>query len=154
MLLAFLSGLGAWNWIFLGLALLVLEILLPGVFLLWIGIAALAVGALSLAVWDSAWWIWQVQVVAFLVLSLACALLGRRLMGGGRVKSDQPLLNRRGEQLVGRVATLGEPITDGRGRLRLDDTMWRVSGPDLPAGTRVRVASLSSSELELVVEPA
>lgn len=154
MIVSFLSGMGAWNWIFLGLALLTLEILLPGVFLLWIGIAGLLVGGVSLALWDSAFWIWQVQVLVFLALSLACALLGRKTMGGKKGTSDQPLLNRRAEQLLGRVSTLSEPITDGRGRLRLDDTMWRVSGPDLPAGTRVRVASLSPSELELVVEPA
>lgn len=154
MLISFLADLGAWNWIFLGLALLTLEILLPGVFLLWIGIAALIVGAVSLAIWEHGYWIWQVQVLVFLALSLVCALLGRKMMGSGRTKSDQPLLNRRGEQLVGRVATLAEPITDGRGRLRLDDTMWRISGPDLPTGTRVRVAGLSSSELELLVEPA
>ncbi|MER2534828.1 MAG: NfeD family protein [Rhizobiaceae bacterium] len=154
MLISFLSGLGAWNWIFLGLILLVFEILLPGVFLLWIGIAALVVGAVSLLIWEHGYWIWQVQVLVFLALSLVCALLGRKTMGSGKVRSDQPLLNRRAEQLVGRMATLAEPITDGRGRLRLDDTMWRISGPDLPAGARVRVASVTATELELVVEAA
>ena len=57
-------------------------------------------------------------------------------MGGRGDESDQPLLNRRGEQLIGRIATLTEPIKDGRGRVRIGDTMWRVSGPDLPAGAQ------------------
>ena len=148
------AELGPWNWMVLGFALLALEILVPGVFLLWIGLAALIVGAVSLAVWDAGFWVWQVQVLAFLVLALACAFAGNRLMGGRRPESDQPLLNRRAEQFVGRVVTLAEPIRDGRGRLQLDDTVWRISGPDLPAGARVRVAKVASSELELIVEAA
>lgn len=144
--------LGPWNWVVLGFVLLVLEVLLPGVFLLWIGIAALIVGAISLLAWDAAIWTWQLQVIVFLVLSLVSAYIGRRIMAGRGELSDQPLLNRRAEQLVGRIATLAEPIRDGRGRLQLDDTVWRVSGPDLPAGARVRVAKVASTELELVVE--
>ncbi|HMM65109.1 MAG TPA: NfeD family protein, partial [Mesorhizobium sp.] len=57
------------------------------------------------------------------------------------------------EQLIGRTATLAEPIREGRGRIQLGDTLWRVSGPDLPAGTRVRVTGASDTELELTVEP-
>jgi membrane protein implicated in regulation of membrane protease activity len=70
-----------------------------------------------------------------------------------RDDSDQPLLNRRSEQLVGKVATLTEPIRDGHGRVRIGDTMWRVTGPDLPAGTQVRVKAATATDLELVVEP-
>ena len=147
------SELGPWNWMVLGFVLLALEILVPGVFLLWIGIAAIIVGAASLALWDAGFWIWQVQVLVFLALSLACAYAGRRIMAGRGESSDQPLLNRRGQQLVGKVATLAEPIRDGRGRVQLGDTMWRVSGPDLPAGTRVRVTAAADTDLELVVEP-
>jgi hypothetical protein len=151
MLLEFLAQLGWWNWIALGMVLLILEILVPGVFLLWIGVAALVVGALSLLLWGAAFWVWQLQVVLFLVLSLAFALAGRRMVGTGD-ESDQPLLNRRGEQLVGRVATLTEPIVDGRGRVKIGDTIWRVSGPDLPAGTKVRVKAATDRDLDLVVE--
>lgn len=147
------NQLGAWNWMVLGFLLLVLELLSPGVFFLWIGIAALITGAVSLAIWDTSAWIWQVQVIVFLVLSLVSAYVGRQIMASRGDRSDQPLLNRRAQQLVGRVATLAEPIDNGRGRLQLDDTVWRVSGPDLPAGARVRVSRVASSELELVVEP-
>ena len=111
-------------------------------------------GALSLLFWDAGYWIWQVQVVVFLVLALASAYAGNRLMRGRGGDSDMPLLNRRSEQMIGKLATLTEPIKDGRGRVRIGDTMWRVSGPDLPAGTQVRVKSAVATDLELVVEPA
>ncbi|HEY5818279.1 MAG TPA: NfeD family protein [Mesorhizobium sp.] len=146
------AELGPWNWMVLGLVLLTLEILAPGVFLLWIGIAALLVGAASLALWSAAFWVWQVQVVAFLILALISAYLGKRIMAGRGNDSDQPLLNRRGDQLIGRTATLSEPIREGRGRIQLGDTLWRISGPDLPVGARVRVVRAGDSDLELVVE--
>ena len=145
--------LGPWNWMVLGIILLVLEIVLPGVFLVWIGIASLIVGAISIFAWESGFWTWQTQVLLFLVLSVASAFAGRRLAGPRKDDSDQPLLNRRGDQLIGRTATLAEPIRNGRGRIQLGDTLWRVSGPDLPAGTRVRVTAVPETELGLVVEP-
>lgn len=147
MLQSIFLELGPWNWMVLGFVLLALEIVAPGVFFLWIGIAALIIGAVSLMIWDVAFWIWQAQVVAFLALALACAYVGNRIMTGRDEESDQPLLNRRGEQLVGRTATLAEPIREGRGRIQLGDTLWRVSGPDLPTGARVRVKSATDSEL-------
>jgi membrane protein implicated in regulation of membrane protease activity len=154
MLESIFAELGPWNWMAAGFVLLALEILVPGVFLLWIGLAALIVGALSLMLWDAAFWVWQLQVVIFLALALACAFAGKKVMGKGDSETDQPLLNRRGAQLVGRTATLTEPITEGRGRIRIGDTTWRVSGPDLPAGTKVRVKAAGDVDLELVVEPA
>jgi membrane protein implicated in regulation of membrane protease activity len=146
------SELGPWNWMVLGFILLALEIVVPGVFLLWIGIAALLIGAISLLIWDAGFWIWQVQVIAFLGLSLVSAYAGKRFMGSGKATTDQPLLNQRGAQMIGRTATLDEPILEGRGRIRLGDTQWRVSGPDLPAGARVRVTGASDADLELTVE--
>lgn len=147
-----ISELGPWNWIVLGFVLLVVEVIAPGFFMLWIGIAALIIGAVSLLIWDAAIWSWQVQVLAFLALSLVSALAGKKLMGGRDQPTDQPLLNRRGAQMVGRMATLAEPIKDGRGRIKLGDTLWRVSGPDLPAGTQVRVTGAADTDLELTVE--
>src|SRR5690606_23417406 len=115
-----------WNWMVLGTALLALEIVVPGVYLLWLGVAAILTGTLSLQLWDSAFWVWQLQVVVFLVLSIASALVGRRFFPAtGTEDTDQPLLNQRDRQLVGRTATLAEPITEGKGRIRLGDTLWR-----------------------------
>jgi membrane protein implicated in regulation of membrane protease activity len=149
MLAGIFAELGLWNWFVLGFVLLALEILVPGVFLLWIGIAALATGALSLLFWDGSFWIWQIQVLTFLVLSLISAFAGKRVMGNGG-ESDLPLLNRRADQLVGRTATLAEPIVNGWGRVRIDDTIWKVSGPDMPAGTTVRVSAVKNGDLSVV----
>jgi membrane protein implicated in regulation of membrane protease activity len=124
--------------------------IVPGFFLVWIGLAALAVGALSLLFWDSAFWVWELQAILFAVLAVAATLIGRRLTLRAD-KTDEPFLNQRGASLVGRTATLAEPIREGRGRIRLDDTFWQVMGPDLPAGTQVRV--VASNGRDLTVEP-
>jgi len=146
------AELGPWNWMVLGFVLLTLEIVAPGFFLLWVGIGALVTGALSLMLWDAGFWVWQVQVLVFLFLALASAVAGKRIMRGREGESDQPLLNQRGAQLIGRTATLSEPIVNGRGRVRLGDTLWRVSGPDLPVGATVRVTAASDADLELTIE--
>lgn len=153
MIASIVAELGPWNWMLLGFILLCLEIFAPGVFLLWIGIAALIVGSASLLLWDAALWSWQVQVLVFLVLALVSAYIGKKIVRDREDPSDQPLLNRRGAQMIGRTATLTEPIKEGRGRIKLGDTTWRVSGPDLPAGTQVRVTAAADTDLELVVEP-
>ncbi|OQM77118.1 NfeD family protein [Manganibacter manganicus] len=152
MLEQILLALGPWNWIVLGLVLLGLEILVPGIFLLWIGIAALLVGAASLQFWGAGFWTWQVQIVIFLIISLVSAYVGKQIVRSREGDTDQPLLNRRGQQMIGRSATLSEPIREGRGHVQLGDTLWRVSGPDLAAGTRVRVTGASDTDLELIVE--
>ncbi|NVP55695.1 NfeD family protein [Mycoplana rhizolycopersici] len=144
------AELGPWAWWVLGIVLLILEVLMPGVFLVWIGIAAIVTGALSLLLWESAWWAWQLQWLVFAALSIVAVLLGRRLVAKNAQKTDEPFLNLRGQSLIGRTATLQEPITEGRGRIRLDDTFWTVQGPDLPVGTRVRV--VSSTGRDLLVE--
>ncbi len=146
------SELGPWNWMILGFMLLVMEIIAPGVVMLWIGIAALIIGSISLLIWNAAFWTWQMQVLAFLALSLVSAYVGKRLVGRRHGTTDQPLLNRRGAQMVGKMATLAEPIKNGRGRIKLGDTLWRVSGPDLPAGAQVRVTGAADTDLELTVE--
>src|SRR5262245_40148404 len=123
MLESIIAELGPWNWMILGFALLALEVVVPGFFLLWIGVAALLTGALSLQLWEAGLWTWHVQVIVFLALSLISAYAGKKILGEGGTETDQPLLNRRGEQMIGRTATLTEPITEGRGRIRIGDTM-------------------------------
>jgi membrane protein implicated in regulation of membrane protease activity len=91
-------------------------------------------------------WGWQIQLLVFAVLALAFALIGRRISASNS-ESDQPMLNRRVEGLVGRTATLEDPISDGKGRIRLDDTTWIVHGPDMPAGTRVRITTAQAGGL-------
>lgn len=146
------NELGPWNWMVLGIILLGAEILMPGVFLIWIGLAAIATGILSLVLWETAYWTWQAQTLVFLALSLLSAWFGKRLMDSSRTETDEPLLNQRQAQLVGRVATLEEPIRNGAGRVRIGDTQWRITGPDMEAGARVRVSGLQNGTL--IVEKA
>lgn len=142
--------LGPWNWMVLGFLLLAAEILVPGVFLLWIGIAAVLTGALSLQLWSFAFWTWHIQVLVFLALAMASVWIGKKLVDAREDReTDEPLLNRPVEQLIGRTASLDEAIREGRGRIRLGDTIWRVTGPDLPAGTRVRVVAAKGSDLHV-----
>jgi membrane protein implicated in regulation of membrane protease activity len=133
----------------LGIVLLILEVLMPGVFLIWIGIAAVITGALSLVLWEAAFWTWHVQWLVFAVLSLVSLFVGYRIVSARGLASDQPHLNQRGQSLVGRTATLEQPIAEGRGRIRLDDTMWSVQGPDLPVGARVRVTASNGRDLSV-----
>jgi membrane protein implicated in regulation of membrane protease activity len=150
MLVDLIAQLGPWSWWVLGLVLLGAELLVPGVFLVWIGLAALVVGAVSLGLWEEAFWSWQVQMLLFAALAVAAALLGRHYVYNNRHVTDEPFLNQRSAGLVGRTAILGEPIVEGRGRIRLDDTYWSAIGPDLPAGSRVKV--ISSDGRQLTVE--
>ncbi|MFC3164028.1 NfeD family protein [Ciceribacter thiooxidans] len=152
MLMRLISELGPWSWWLFGFLLLAAELALPGVFLVWIGAAALLTGLLSILLWTMGFWVWQLQFLVFAVLAVAATFAGRRFLSSGAQITDEPLLNQRGASLVGRTATLAEPIVEGRGRIRLDDTYWSVMGPDLPAGTRVKV--VSGTGRDLVVEAA
>jgi inner membrane protein len=140
------NELGPWNWVALGVLLLAMEIMLPGVFLLWFGLAAIIIGVLTVMFANAGFWPWEAQVLVFLILSLVFAVYGKRVMDKGDV-TDEPLLNQRSAQLVGRTATLSEPILEGQGRIKLDDTTWRIKGPDMPVGTRVKVTSVEGNDL-------
>lgn len=137
-MLGYIAELGLWNWVIIGLVLLFLELLTPGIFLIWIGLAALVTSLISYMAY-SLFGNWQIQLLLFLVLSVVFILIGRRYFNPRTQSSDEPLLNRRADQLIGLRATLQEPIINGNGRARFDDTLWRVTGPDLPAGTTVIV---------------
>lgn len=147
-----IAELGPWSWWVGGLVLLAAELVVPGVFLVWIGIGAIITGMLSLMLWDTALWSWHVQLLVFAAAAVVSTLIGRRLLSGSGETTDQPLLNQRIASLTGRVATLPEPIIDGRGRIRIDDTYWSVTGADMPAGTKVRV--VAGAGPHLAVEPA
>jgi membrane protein implicated in regulation of membrane protease activity len=138
-----LVKLGSWNWLIIGLVLMTLELLVPGVFLLWLGLAALLVGLLSLVI-D---WSWQIQIITFAVFAMAAVPLWRRVARGGKRDEHNPFLNRRSDALVGRVITLEKPIQDGIGTVRVDDTVWRVSGPDAPVGSRVKIIHADGASL-------
>jgi membrane protein implicated in regulation of membrane protease activity len=140
-----LYSLGSWNWFILGAVLLILEMMVPGTFLLWLGIAAIAVGLISRVIV----WSWQLQLVAFAVLCVALIPVWRYFARRVDESSDHSTLNRRTTGYVGRVFTLEKPIVDGSGVVRIDDTVWRVTGPDCPAGSRVRVTQANGADLRV-----
>ena len=148
MILDAIGDVGPWVWILIGLTLLGIEVLAPGLWFLWFGSAALTVGALTLMPFtDVSWWPWQAQVVAFGVLSAVFVLVGRKVLPGARDEEDP--FNRPLDRMVGREAVLEEALSSGAGRVKLGDTLWRVSGPDLPAGTRVRVTGHDGDRLRI-----
>lgn len=146
--MSFIEQLGAWNWFILAVLLMIGELAAPGAYLLWLGFAAAAAGLIALAVTIG----WQAQVLLFIVFALAAVLIGYRLRPKADKASDRPFLNRRAEALVGRVFTLDEPISGGSGRVRVDDTVWRIEGADTPAGSRVVVDRIDGATLH--VRPA
>ncbi|MFG1347535.1 NfeD family protein [Xanthobacter autotrophicus DSM 431] len=143
--MSLVDHLGPWAWFVIGGVLLLAEIAAPGAFLVWLGIAALVTGALAYAVSLP----WQGEVVAFAVLAVVAVMIGRKVTPAPGKASDRPFLNRRAEGFVGRVFTLDAPIEDGIGRVRIDDTVWRIEGPDLPAGQDVRVVAADGPVLKV-----
>lgn len=139
--------LGAWNWLILAGLLFALELAAPGIFLIWFGIAAGIVGALAL-VFDISW---QAQFVLFAGLSLIAVIAARRFLKKDDDSAARPLLHRRAEQYVGRSYVVAEDIANGRGKVRIGDTLWRVEGPDAKEGARVKVTRADGATL--IVEP-
>jgi membrane protein implicated in regulation of membrane protease activity len=142
------STLGDWNWLIFGIILMALEVLAPGIFLFWLGLAALLVGLVAFGVHPS----WQIEILLFAAFAIAAVPLWRRMARSNTAVSESnPFLNRRTEALVGRVFTLEKPIIDGAGTVRIGDTVWRVAGPDTPAGTRVKIVQVSGADLTVAV---
>ena len=142
-MLAWLVSLGTWDWFILAALLFLLEVLAPGMFMLWLGLAAVIMGIVASTIVLS----WQVQLIGFAVLALVLVPAWRHFATKVEKPAESPFLNRRAEGYVGRIFTLDKPIVDGSGAVRIDDTIWRVSGPDCPAGSRVRVAGTDGANL-------
>lgn len=148
-MLDWFASLGGWSWVILGLLLIGGEMLAPGIFLIWLGLAALltglAVGAFGLG--------WQAAALVFAGFSLASVIAGRMLTRRGSDEPDAATdLNARGRQLVGKVFRLEATMTGGEGRLRIGDSSWRITGPELLAGSEVRIVRVEGATL--VVEKA
>jgi membrane protein implicated in regulation of membrane protease activity len=144
-----LAGLGPWVWWILAGLFLIIELLAPGVFFVWLALAASVVGAISF-VHD---FIWQIDIALFAALSLVFVIVVRPWYAQrNAVSSDRPNLNQRIYDYVGRTYVLDEAITNGTGKIRIDDTLWDALGPDIAKGTRVKVIGVEG--LRLRVEPA
>jgi inner membrane protein len=149
MILTLIKDAGPWAWWIFGIVLLVAEIVVPGNFLVWVGIAGLLTGLLSNLFWETSWWVWETQWLVFAALSAISLWVGRTWLHRRRGFTDEPTLNQRGASLIGRTADLIDPIHNGRGRVKIGDTIWMVSGPDLPAGSRVKVVASDGSDLRV-----
>ncbi|MEW8069961.1 MAG: NfeD family protein [Candidatus Thiodiazotropha sp.] len=141
-----LNQLDYWHWLILAVVLMILEVFSPGAFLLWLGLAAGTVGLLLLLIPDITW---QIQILLFALLSVAIIVLVRAFLQRRPIETDQPHLNRRGEQYLDRTFTLQEPIVNGEGRIHVDDTTWKITGEDCPAGTRIRISGVQGVVLQV-----
>ena len=143
-----------WNWetvtwAAVALLLFAAETMAPGAFMLWLGFAAAAVFLIVLVIPGVPV---LAQVAAFVLLSFVSIQVYRIWFRGREPRSDRPTLNRRAEALIGRVVPLERAIVNGHGRVQIADAFWDVTGPELPAGTVVRV--VASRGMSLLVEPA
>jgi inner membrane protein len=135
-----------WYWAVIGAVLAVVEVAVPAMVCIWLAGAAFVVAAVA---WRYPDLPWEHQALIFAVLSIASVALGRTAFVGTASNVSERRLNRRAESYIGRVITLDTPIVDGRGRVRVDDTVWLAAGPDLPAGTRVRVVAADNTLLRI-----
>ena len=136
-----------YGWWLLALLLIGAEILAPGFFMLWIGVAAAAMGVILIVLPDLSF---PAQVILFVVLSLAsCFLYWKFIRHARNAVTDQPLLNRRAEHYVGRRYVLDSAIVNGHGKARVGDSLWLVEGPELPAGSPIEVVSVDGTTLKV-----
>jgi inner membrane protein len=143
-----LNGLEAhWVWLTIGVLLAGLEMLVPGVYLIWLGIAAIITGVLTGLLHLSL----PVQVIDFVFLSLIVAFSARRFLSDSPIHSADPLMNRRVARMVGQTAVVVQAIEHGSGRVHYGDSEWIASGPDVAVGERVRITGADGATL--LVEP-
>ena len=135
-----------WHWLIGAAAFAVLEIAIPAMVCIWLAAAALGTAAIA---WLAPGLSWEHQALIFAALAVASVAIGRLAFARIREQSGRVHLNRRAEIYVGRTFTLERPILDGCGRLKVDDTVWLVEGPDLPAGTRVQVTGVDNTLLRV-----
>lgn len=139
-----------WHWGVFASALFVLEILTMSFFFLWLAAAAVIVGVIYFVAPGMPW---EIQFTLWALISIISAL-GWRVYKKGNpnpIASDEPTLNRRGEQYVGRVFTLEEPIENGFGKVKVDDSTWKVEcgSEDIAAGTKIKVTSIDGTVLQV-----
>ena len=132
-----------WAWFAIGLTLAALEMLAPGVYLIWLAVAAIATGAIT--------WVFDLglpfQILDFVFLSLIAVFSARRMLRDRPIVSSDPLLNNRMGRLVGQTGTVSQAIESGDGRVRHGDSEWLARGPDLAAGARVRITGFEGGTL-------
>lgn len=147
MMESWVNNLTFWHWLAIAAILIILEIFSPGAFFLWLGIAA---GCVAVVMFSSPELTWQSQLIIFAGFSVASIVAWQLSIRMFPIEKDQgPILNRRAELYVGRTFVLAEAIVNGVGKIKVDDTTWRVQGPDCPIGTQVVVTGVNGTILEV-----
>ena len=136
---------GPWAWFVTGLVLLALELVVPGGYFLWLGAAGIVTGLLAFIPGLG----WSSQVTIFGILAIAIVAGWTLITRNRRHVTDNPFLNQRAERFIGHEAVIDEPIRDGFGRLALGDSIWRIAGPDLAAGQKIRVVGADGAVLKV-----
>ncbi len=142
----YLANIEYWHWWVLGIACLTIEVFAPGAIFLWFAVSAGILGFLLLLLPDLSW---QIQITLFAVLSIASILAWHRYRQKVPESNPYPTLNKRGEELVGRSFTLNEPIVNNYGKIQVDDTMWKINGPDAEVGQQVKVTAVDGTVLKV-----
>jgi membrane protein implicated in regulation of membrane protease activity len=145
-MLEVISELSYWHWIVVGLVFVIIEMFVPGAFFFGMGLASLIVGSV---LWVFPEFSWQLQFFSFAVLAFVSILVSRHWIKSRPIVSDQPLLNQRGTQYIGRTFTLIEDMDNGRSKIQVDDTTWRVQGEAGQAGENVRVTGIDGVMLQV-----
>lgn len=135
----------AWIWLIAGVALAIAELVVPGIFLIWLGAAALVTGMVALAASLSL----PAEFGCFALMATVSVLAGRTVMARMPILSDDPLLNERTARLVGRKVVVAEAIVGGEGRVRVGDGIWPATGPDSPVGAMVEVIGADGARLRV-----
>lgn len=133
-----------WHWLILGGILLTLEMFAPGAFILWLAFAAGASALVALIVPGLSW---EVQIILFSIFCLLSLYAWKRFGGMREKPTDQPNLNRRSQQYIGRTFNLVEPIENGVGKVIVDDSQWKVMGDDVSIDTKVKVTGTKGTVL-------
>ena len=145
-----MQNLSYWDWLALGTVLLILEVFGAGGYLLWVGIAGIIVGVLTFLIPEMSW---TLQLPLFGVLAILTAVYWWRRQRGSVESGDQPNLNRRGHELIGRTFVVQQAIVEGRGKIKVGDSVWMAVGPDAAVGTPVRVTAQNGTVLSVEIVP-
>ncbi len=142
----------SYGWWLFALLLIGAELVTPGYFLLWIGLAAAIMGLVMLVLPGL---VFLVQAVLFAVLAIGvCFIYWKYIRPSAEVRDDQPLLNRKGDRMIGRRVLVVDAIVNGRGKVTVGDSVWMVEGSDCPIGTPVRVIGVNGTTLQVVADPS
>jgi len=134
-----------WWWLLAAAILAILEVILPGIFLVWMALAA-AITGIATWVFDIpfAW-----QLALFAVLAFVTVLTGRKVYDDNPIESSDPKLNERAARLVGQTVLVVQAIENGEGRVKVGDGVWNARGPDAEVGSEMLVIGADGASLRV-----